>query len=187
MSEIIEIETKRLFLRQWKESDFELFAVMNSDEKVMEFFPAPLSRSESDERAIICQTLIAEKGWGFWALEEKSSGRFIGFTGLHTPSDDLPFSPCVEIGWRLSPDYWGKGFVTEAAKASLNVAFTQLKLDEIVSFTVKDNFRSLAVMERLGMSKQPSNFDHPALPEGHKLRKHSWYKIKQSQWSASAV
>ncbi|WP_281649096.1 GNAT family N-acetyltransferase [Parendozoicomonas sp. Alg238-R29] len=187
MSEIIEIETKRLLLRQWRESDFEPFAVINSDERVMEFFPDLLSKFESDERAKICQSLIAERGWGFWALEEKSSGRFIGFTGLHVPSDDLPFSPCVEIGWRLSPAHWGKGFVTEAAQASLNVAFTQLKLDEVLSFTVKDNVRSLAVMKRLGMTKQPSNFDHPALPEGHKLREHSLFKIKQSQWVATAV
>ena len=187
MSEIIEIETKRLLLRQWKESDLKSFAAMNSDERVMEFFPTLLNKDQSDEKANICKSLIAERGWGFWALEEKSSGCFIGFTGLHIPSHDLPFSPCVEIGWRLALQFWGQGLVTEAAQAALHIAFTKLNLDEVVSFAVKGNVRSLAVMERLGMVKQSSNFEHPALPVGHKLREHALYKIKQSQWVATAV
>ena len=187
MSKIIEIETDRLLLRQWRESDFKPFAAINVDERVMEFFPSLLSKEESDERANICKSLIAERGWGFWALEDKLSGQFIGFTGLHIPSYDLPFSPCVEIGWRLSPKFWGQGLVTEAAKSAMNVAFKKLNLDEIVSFSVKDNYRSLAVMERLGMVKQQANFEHPALPVGHKLREHVLYKIKQSQWVPTAV
>lgn len=187
MSEVIEFATKRLILRQWQENDFKPFFTMNSDEQVMEFYPSLLSQEQSDEMALRCQSLISERGWGFWALEEKSTNRFIGFTGLHIPDHDLPFSPCVEIGWRLSPEFWGQGLVTEAAQAALRVAFTKLNLDEVVSFAVKDNVRSLAVMKRLGMLREASNFEHPALPVGHKLREHALFKIKQSQWVATAV
>ena len=182
MPAAIEIETERLLLRQWKESDLAPFAVMNSDKRVMEFYPALLNQQESDAMANTCKSLIAEQGWGFWALEEKNTGRFIGFTGLHIPKHELPFSPCVEIGWRLAPEYWGKGLVTEAAQAALNIAFRKLGLDEVVSFTAKANIRSAAVMERLGMIRQASNFEHPALPKGHELSEHIWYKIERGQY-----
>lgn len=182
MSEIIELETERLLLRQWKDSDFFPFAQMNADERVMEFFPALLSRQESNEVALRCQSLINERGWGCWAMEEKSTGEFIGFTGLHIPPDDLPFMPCVEIAWRMVPRCWGKGLVTEAARAALDVGFEQLNLDEIVSFAVKGNARSLAVMSRLGMVKDANNFEHPALPADHKNREHCLYRLSKAQW-----
>jgi RimJ/RimL family protein N-acetyltransferase len=102
MAEIIEFETDRLRLRQWLATDREPFAALNADPRVMEFFPATLDRATSDAMANYCEALIAERGWGFWAAEVKGSGQFIGFVGLHTPSSELPFSPCVEIGWRLA-------------------------------------------------------------------------------------
>ena len=182
-----ELETDRLYLRQWKESDFKPFALMNSNPMVMEFFPSLLSKKESDEMALRIQSFISERGWGFWALEEKETGIFIGFTGLHIPTHDLPFSPCVEIGWRLAPSFWGKGLVTEAAKASLRLGFNELKLDEVISFTVKNNVRSLAVMKRLGMTKQQASFEHPALPDGYKFREHSLYRLSKSDWSNHTV
>ncbi|HBC57026.1 MAG TPA: GNAT family N-acetyltransferase, partial [Gammaproteobacteria bacterium] len=123
MVQIIEIETNRLILRQWKDSDFKPFSYINSDKRVMEFFPSTLSRTESDTLAELCQSLMAERGWGIWALEEKASKKFVGFTGLHIPTDDLPFSPCVEIAWRLSADFWGQGLATEAATEALRVGF----------------------------------------------------------------
>jgi len=181
----IELETDRLLLRQWKTSDFIPFAEMNSDERVMEFFPSTLSQPQSDEMATRCQALITERGWGFWALEEKSSGKFIGFTGLHIPTYDLPFMPCVEIGWRLDPEFWGKGLVTEAADAALKIGFEQLGLDEIVSFTVLENVKSRAVMARLGMIQESDNFEHPALPVGHRLREHCLYRLSKDQWLAN--
>ncbi|CAM3517579.1 GNAT family N-acetyltransferase [Parendozoicomonas haliclonae] len=180
----IQIETERLLLRQWKESDREPFHRMCRDPQVMEYFPALLSRSESDERIDRCKALIDEKGWGFWALEYKQTGEFIGFTGLNTPQDDLPFSPCVEIGWRLSPAFWGKGLAIEAAQAALTFGFEQLQLEEIVSFAVKDNLKSTAVMERLGMIREPNTFEHPALAEGHPLREHCLYRLTRIQWSS---
>ncbi len=151
MAELIEFDTGRLRLRQWRAADRMPFAALNADPRVMEFFPAPLDHIESDTMADRCQSLITERGWGFWAVEIKKTREFIGFVGLHTPDPDLPFSPCVEIGWRLAFCYWGKGFATEAARGALRVGFESLGLPEIVSFTAVGNLRSRAVMERLGM------------------------------------
>ena len=187
MNEIIEVETSRLILRQWKETDFTLFSEMNSDKKVMEFYPSILSEEQSNKMAERCKALIEQRGWGFWALEEKESNRFIGFTGLHIPNHDFPFSPCVEIGWRLSPSFWGHGLVTEAAREALRVGFEVLDLSEIVSFAVVSNKRSLAVMERLNMVKEQNIFNHPALPKGHKLQEHSLYRLSKTRWVATAV
>lgn len=178
MVDIIEFNTKRLRLRQWKGTDYKPFAALNADQRVMEFFPSTLTRIESDLTADRCAEFIHEKGWGPWAVEVQSNGRFIGFAGLHTPSLELPFSPCVEILWRLAFEHWGKGFVTEAAKAVVEVGFQSLELAEIVSFTAVGNLRSRAVMERLGMQAS-GTFEHPAIPEGHPLRLHCLYRIRR--------
>lgn len=169
-------QTPRLLLRQWKDSDREPFAEMSSDSRVMEHFPSPLSRSESDAVADKIISLINERGWGFWALEEKSSGRFIGFTGLHIPIPELTFSPCVEIGWRLMFSAWGKGFASEAAAKALEFAFESIKLEEVVAFATVGNFRSHKVMERLGMKKE-YEFEHPGLDLQSPHRKHILYRI----------
>lgn len=112
----IEFETERLFMRQWRPSDRAPFAELNADPRVMEYFPAPLERDESNALADRCQALIEQRGWGFWAVELKASAEFIGFLGLHVPIAELPFSPCVEIGWRLAFQHWHKGLATEAAR-----------------------------------------------------------------------
>ena len=182
MPNVIEINTERLLLRPWKPSDFNAFSIMNANKRVMAFYPSTLTKAESDQMAKTCKQLIEKRGWGFWALEEKKSARFIGFTGLHIPRYDLPFQPCVEIGWRLSDDYWGAGFATEAAKAALAFGFNQLNLEEIVSFTTVNNQRSISVMKKLNMQKTAHHFDHPALPEGHALREHVLYKLNRHNW-----
>jgi ribosomal-protein-alanine N-acetyltransferase len=180
--QIAELKTDRLLLRQWVEQDLPVFALLNSDPEVMAYFPALLSREESDEVARKCKSLISERGWGFWAVELKSSGDFIGFVGLHIPKLNLPFSPCVEIGWRLRKTCWGNGYATEAAAEALNYAFDILKLDEVVSFTVISNFRSRSVMERLGFSNTHQNFEHPDIQKGHPLSEHALYKITRDEW-----
>jgi RimJ/RimL family protein N-acetyltransferase len=177
MAELIEFETERLRLRQWQVADRDLFAALNSDPRVMEFFPSPLTRAESDAMADRCESLIHERGWGFWAAELKTNGRFIGFVGLHTPSAQLPFSPCVEVGWRLAYEHWGKGLASEAARGAIRVGFQSLGLREIVSFAAVGNHRSRAVMERLGMRKS-GTFEHPQLPEGSSLRLHCLYRLQ---------
>lgn len=121
MPRIIESETERLLLRQWKDSDYEPFARLNADPRVMEFFVECLDRSASDALVDCLRSLIAERGWGLWAVELKQTRTFIGFVGLHVPTADLPFKPCVEIGWRLAAEYWGRGYATQAARATLRV------------------------------------------------------------------
>lgn len=187
MVEQIEFETERLYLRQWKSSDRVPFAALNSDTRVMEFFPAPLTRCESDAMADRCQSLIEERGWGFWAAESKATQEFIGFVGLHIPSAELPFSPCVEIGWRLAFHYWGKGLATEAARGALRVGFESLGLPEVVSFTTIRNARSQAVMERLGMRKAAATFEHPSVPVDSPLRGHCLYRLSREQWKAHSA
>jgi RimJ/RimL family protein N-acetyltransferase len=176
MTELIEIETARLRLRQWQAADREPFAALNADARVMEFFPSPLTRRDSDALADRCQSLIAERGWGVWAVELKNPRTFIGFAGLHVPSAELPFAPCVEIAWRLAFQHWGHGLATEAAAQAVRIGFEVLGLREIVSFTVPDNRRSRAVMERLGM-RESGAFEHPHVPQGSPLRRHCLYRL----------
>jgi RimJ/RimL family protein N-acetyltransferase len=183
MVELIEFETERLLLRQWKSADRASFAALNSDPRVMEFLPALLTRAESDAMADHCESLIRQRGWGFWAAELKGSGEFIGFVGLHIPSAQLPFSPCVEVGWRLAFEQWGKGLATEAAQGALHIGFGVLGFQEIVSFTAVGNRRSRAVMERLTM-RESRTFEHPHVPESSPLRVHCLYRLSRDCYGA---
>ncbi len=179
------LDTNRLILRQWLADDYQAFIQLNADPVVMEFFPELYSESSSVEFINKTKKLINKRGWGFWAVELKADHQFIGFVGLNNPQDNLPFNPCVEIGWRIAKQFWGQGLATEAANAALEFAFKNLKLDEVVSFTSMHNQRSKAVMERLNMTDAKQNFDHPALPVGHYLRQHVLYKISREQWQSS--
>lgn len=169
--------TERLLLRQWSDADRAPFAALNRDPAVMRHFPAPLSRSESDALLDRLRAEVAEHGWGLWALATRQTGEFIGCAGLAVVHFDAPFTPAVEIGWRLARSAWKQGYATEAAAAALTFGFTELELTEIVSFTAVGNTASRAVMERLGMSHDPADdFDHPSLPVGHPLRRHVLYR-----------
>jgi ribosomal-protein-alanine N-acetyltransferase len=151
---------------------------MNADPEVMRYFPSVLTRSESDERVEPIVQSFEQDGFGLWAVEERSSRRFLGFTGLARPSFDAHFTPAVEIGWRLAREAWGRGFASEAARAAAAFAFDELGLAELVSFTAEQNARSCAVMRRLGMRHDVADdFDHPDLPEGHPLRRHVLYRL----------
>lgn len=152
---------------------------MNADPKVMEFFPARLTRSQSDTLVAKIEAHFGKHAYGMYAAELRSNKAFIGFIGLNVPSFRAHFTPCVEIGWRLCPDAWGQGLATEGALAVLKYARDVLKLDELVSFTVPANVRSRRVMEKLGMSHDPAeDFDHPQLPPGHPLRRHVLYRLR---------
>ncbi len=175
------LTTSRLLLRHWRDSDLAPFAAMNADPLVMKHFPAPLSRIESDAVAARLRQNLQEKEFGIWALEVSGIGEFAGFVGLSSPSFSAPFTPCVEIAWRLCRDYWGHGYATEAAQAVLDYGFNTLNLAEIVSFTVTANQRSRRVMERLGMVRNPDeDFQHPSLPENHPLRLHVLYRLTRT-------
>ena len=176
------IETERLYLRQWRASDFAIFAEMNADLDVMKYFPKPLSPKVSDAIAKKCLQLIEDKGWGFWAVSLKETDTFIGMVGLNEAHADMPFAPAFEIAWRLHKDYWGQGYATEAARASLHYAFTELALEEVVSFTAVINKRSQLIMQRIGMTDTGKNFYHPMLEADHRLAEHVLYKITRQQW-----
>jgi RimJ/RimL family protein N-acetyltransferase len=177
------LTTQRLLLRQWRDSDRDAFARLNVDPIVMEHFPRCWLRNESDAAVTRLQEVIAERGWGFWAVEVPGVAEFIGFVGLSVPRFTAPFTPCVEIGWRLAKEFWGHGYATEAAIASLRFGFEKLTLEQIVAFTVPTNERSMAVMKRIGMSRDPADdFDHPNLPPGDRLRRHVLYRMRRSSW-----
>ena len=168
-----DLHTERLLLRRWRPADKEPFARLNSDPVVMEYFPSALDRAESDAFADRIEAGFDARGYGLWAVEIPGEADFIGFVGLALHDFPAHFTPAVEIGWRLARDYWGSGFATEAARTAIADGFERVGLGEIVSFTAAINVRSVAVMQRLSMTHDPSDdFDHPRLPVGHHLRRH---------------
>ncbi len=157
--------------------------MMNADSRTMKYYPGLLSESESHALAQKFAALIAKRGWGFWAVELKKQNRFMGFVGLHKPEVKLPFTPCVEIGWRLSFKDWDNGYATEAATASLKFAFETLQINEVVSFTSLGSTRSQKVMQRLHRKNTDRDFKHPNIPKGHDLQLHVLYTITNAQWN----
>jgi ribosomal-protein-alanine N-acetyltransferase len=154
---------------------------MNADVRVMRYFAAPLTTAESNGLADRIQHHIDEHGWGLWAVEIPGAASFAGFIGLARPRFEAHFTPCVEVGWRLGPEWWGHGYATEGAQAALEFGFRELNFDEVVSFAVETNVPSRRVMERIGMIRNPiDDFDHPDLPAGHTLRRHVLYRKRRS-------
>jgi [ribosomal protein S5]-alanine N-acetyltransferase len=175
------IETPRLALRKWKDTDLAPFIKMNADEEVMAFFPALMSELETIQMVDRIKSFFEETGFGLWAVEKKDTGAFIGFVGLSIPRFEADFTPCVEIGWRLARSHWGMGLAAEAAFACLDYGFRKLGLSEIVSFTAAINTRSIGVMHKIGMHFT-KNFTHPSLPEDSRLNPHVLYKITGKQF-----
>jgi ribosomal-protein-alanine N-acetyltransferase len=180
------IGTERLILREWRASDREPFARMNCDPVVMEHFPALLPREESDALVDRAEAHLEQHGFGPWAAELRETQEFIGYISLYIPQFEAPFTPCVEIGWRLAREHWGKGLATEGAHALVRHGFESQGLLELVSFTVPANLRSLRVMQKLGMTRDPrEDFDHPSIPVGHRLQRHVLYRLKRDHWMAA--
>jgi RimJ/RimL family protein N-acetyltransferase len=178
---MVELRTPRLVLRQWREADRQPFAALNADPEVTRYFPSPLTSGQSDALAERERRMLAERGWGLWAVEVIERAPFIGFVGLAEPRFQVRFTPAVEVGWRLARDHWGKGYATEGARAALAFGFDDLGLDEIVSFTTVGNVRSQRVMERIGMTHDPADdFDHPLLALGHPLRRQVLYRLHRT-------
>ena len=181
--ERVELETQRLRLRGWRDTDLDPLAEMCADPLVMRYFPSLLSRDECAAAIARCRLHILRHGFGFWALERKTDGRFIGLTGLSWSPLQLPFCPAVEIGWRLVWDQWGQGLALEAAQASLTFAFERLELPDVVAYTAAVNEPSLRLMRSLGMQPSPQDdFDHPKLPAGHRLSQHKVYRVRRDDW-----
>ena len=166
-----ELWTARLLLRRWREADRAPFAALNADPLVMEHFPAVLTRADSDALVERIEAHFDEHGYGLWAVE--ADGAFVGFTGLAWQVYEAPFTPALEVGWRLARSAWGRGWATEAATAALAVGLEHVS--SVVSTTALTNERSQRVMQRLGMRRE-LEFDHPRVPEGSPLRPHVLYR-----------
>jgi RimJ/RimL family protein N-acetyltransferase len=174
-----ELRADRVLLRGWRSDDLAPFAALNADPRVMEHYPSRLTRVQSDtfvRERIVPQ--FVERGYGLWAVEVPGITPFIGYVGLQAPTFEAHFTPCVEIGWRLAFPSWSHGYATEAGRAAIAYGFAEVGLEEIVSFTVPANRRSISVMERLGM-REDGGFEHPRVPPGHPLREHVLYRLSR--------
>ncbi len=177
------LETSRLILREWRDTDVAPFAKLNANQRVMQHLPGTLSYEESAQMVKRIKTHFEKHGFGLWAVEIKDEQQFAGFIGLSVPKFTAHFTPCVEIGWRLDLPFWNQGYASEGARAALEFGFTQRHLNEIVSFTVPANGASRRVMEKIGMS-YIENFDHPTMAEDHPLKKHVLYRITRMERDA---
>jgi ribosomal-protein-alanine N-acetyltransferase len=180
-----ELRTERLRLRRWLRSDRDPFAVLNADPDVMEFYPAPLTRAQSDAMVQRIEAGFDRLEYGLWAVEVSATGTFVGYVGLAPATFEAHFTPAVEVGWRLDRSHWGHGYATEAAQAAVADGFERIGLAEIVSFTAVVNHRSERVMQKIGMTRDPGeDFDHPSLDRGHPLRRHLLYRLPKPEGTA---
>lgn len=179
------LKTKRLILRRWTAADLEPLAALNADPEVMRHFPSTLTIDQSKSFIAAVEAHFDREGFGLWATELAETGEMIGFVGLSKPRFFAPFTPCVEIGWRLAKKYWGRGYAPEGALEVLKDAFGNLNLDEVVSFTATTNSNSIRVMEKIAMKRNPAeDFDHPSLEAGHRLRRHVLYRLGKQDWDS---
>lgn len=184
------IETERLLMRGWRETDKQPYALLNSDPDAMRHFPSTLSADQSDEMVERMAAAWEQRGFGLWAVERVDTHQFIGFVGLSAPGWHVDgLTPCVEVGWRLAAQHWGHGFAPEGARAALDFAFQQVDLpnDEVVSFTTTKNLKSQRVMQKIGLIVDPaSEFDHPMTP-GWDEQRHVVYCIDRPTWQAGVA
>ena len=174
------IETERLRLRTCREDERDVVAALNADPEVGAWLGGVLDRVQSDAMFDRIRAHIAERGYGLWAAERKSDCALIGLIGLNTVPADLPLAPGVEMSWRLFPHAWGAGYAVEGAAAALAFGHARIGAPEIVAFTTTENLRSRAVMDRIGMTRDPArDFEHPRLPLGHPLRSHLVYAARR--------
>jgi ribosomal-protein-alanine N-acetyltransferase len=173
-----ELTTTRLRLRRWRDDDLGPYAALNADLRVREFFPSTLTHEESAASMDYIREHFDRHGFGLWAAEVVGGEPFIGFIGLSIPTFEAPFTPCVELGYRLAQNHWGQGYATEGARAALAFGFESARLREIIAITAVGNVRSRRVMARLGMQRHPADdFDHPNIATGHPLRRHVLYRL----------
>jgi ribosomal-protein-alanine N-acetyltransferase len=176
-------ETPRLILRDWRESDREPWAAMGRDPAVMQHLGPVMTREQADASFERASGQIARDGHGFWAVERKADGAFLGFIGAKNTTFDAHFTPNIELGWRLSRDAWGGGLATEGAMAARDWAFANLDTDEVIAITTPDNHRSQAVMGKIGLERDlAGDFDHPSLAEDDPLRPHVLFRMGRARW-----
>ncbi|MTB50786.1 GNAT family N-acetyltransferase [Lewinella sp. W8] len=171
------ITTDRIILRTWRPEDLDEMAAINDDSRVMRYFPSRRTRQETLTFLEQQNQQFAERNHAYFAAERITDGRLLGFVGLSHQSYEAPFTPCVDIGWRLHPDAWGKGYATEGALACLQFAREELKLKKVVAVTPHSNLPSVAVMRRIGM-KEAGLFDHPGISGESPLNPCVWWSIE---------
>jgi RimJ/RimL family protein N-acetyltransferase len=177
---VTELHTERLVLRRWTDADRPGFHALNADPQVMATIGPVMSRAESDAFMNRIEQRFDEHGFGLWCVE--LDGDPIGFTGLAVPW----FRDGVEVGWRIRSAYWGHGYAPEAGRECLRVAFDELGLDEVISFTAATNLNSQRVMSKLGLTRDPDrDFEHPSIPVGNPLRQHVLFAITRAQYGAA--
>jgi len=170
-------KSERLGFRNWSKEDLDEFAEINVDSQVMEHFPKPLTKSETEEFIQRLQKHYSERGYNYFATEILGTGELIGFIGLAYQDYETEFNPATDIGWRLKKSTWGKGYATEGAKRCIEYAFNDFKLDRLISTCTENNARSENVMKKIGMAKK-GEFNHPKLKEFPDYEKCIWYEIK---------
>ncbi len=177
------LKTSRLTLRPWVDADVDAWAALNADPRVMEFFPSTYDRARSESSAAAIRRDLESDGYGWWAVEVAGGAVFAGVVALQQVPFQAPFTPALEIGWRLGHDSWGHGYATEGARAALDFAFDVLGRDEVVALTAVPNLRSQRVMQRLGMRHDSrDDFELPRLEAGHPLRRHVLYRVRRDDW-----
>ena len=174
----LELRTQRCLLRNWKDSDLPEWVTMNADPAVRRYFSTIQTQDEALAEAKSIRNNMAQRGWGIWALEVPGKLAFAGFVGLHVPTFEAPFMPCVEMGWRLPQAAWGQGYASEAARAAAAFAFDVLALDEVMAYTTPTNEPSRRVMQRIGMTHSAADdFDHPRVAADHPFCRHVLYRL----------
>jgi ribosomal-protein-alanine N-acetyltransferase len=174
------IGTPRLRLRPFTDADLEPFAAINADPRVMEFMVRTITRAESDAFAMGIRAHFAQHGYGLWAVETPDAP-FGGFIGLQWSKFEAHFTPALEVGFRLAPQHWNKGYATEGGRAVLDWVFANTDTPEICSWTARINVRAQRVITKLGLTRNAADdFDHPRVPEGNPLRPHVLFRLQRS-------
>ncbi len=176
---MLDLLTPRLRLREWRDVDLGPFAEMNADSRVMRLLQGPMTADESAASLARMQDAWRGRGWGLFAVERREDMAFVGFCGLAPVTFPAAFEPKVEIGWRLAHQHWGNGYATEAARRVLDWLFDELAWPDIVTFTRQENHKSQAVIQRLGMRREPEfDFDLALPPKGEGGSRHVFYRLR---------
>lgn len=169
--------SERLGFRNWELTDINPMHEINTDEKVMEFFPGMPTKEQTTEFVERMKKQFEEKGFCYFAVDKLESNEFIGFIGLSEQTFKADFTPCVDIGWRIKSSEWNKGYASEGAKKCLDYALNDIKLENVYSVAPKVNTKSERIMTKIGLKKQ-YEFEHPLLINNDRLKYCVLYKTE---------
>lgn len=176
------VETKRLLLREVLESDANGFFELDSDPEVHKYLGNRPIKTILEAESIIrhVRRQYNDNGIGRWAIEEKATGRFVGWTGLKLEKQNINNQPdYYDLGYRLIPKFWGLGMATESAIASLRYGFTEMRLPVIHSAAHVENVASNVILKKLGFRFQKT-FEYDS-------SKHNWYSIEKAEYEVHQI